>query len=225
MPDGLPFTAYIFLNGDLQRGPAVLHTLREAEHAPRRLIIAADGGIRHIYETALRPDVVIGDMDSAPPQLLARARHEGAEVIPYPAEKDETDFELALLLAAQRGATRIRVIAASGDRLDQTLANVLLLAHPALAHCDSRLVSGGQTTWLARPGAFEIHGKVGDTLSLIPLYHDAEGIFTEGLAYPLHGETLRFGPARGVSNALTAPTAHVRLTAGLLLVIHTHGKA
>lgn len=225
MPDGLPFTAYIFLNGDLHQGPAVLHALREAESAPRCLIIAADGGIRHAYDTGLLPNVVIGDMDSAPPHLLARAHHDGAEILPYPAEKDETDFELALLLAAQRGATRIRVIAAFGDRLDQTLANVLLLAHPALAECDSRLVSGKQTTWLAHPSTFEVHGNVGDTLSLIPLYNDAEGIFTEGLAYPLNGETLRFGPARGVSNTLTAPVAQIRLSSGLLLVIHTHGKA
>ena len=53
----------------------------------------------------------------------------------------------------------------------------------------------------------------------------AEGIRTENLYYPLKNETLRFGPARGISNVLTSSEARVWLEAGLLLVVHTLGRA
>jgi len=48
---------------------------------------------------------------------------------------------------------------------------------------------------------------------------------TEGLRYPLRGETLRFGPARGVSNIIAAAGARVALDEGTLVVVHTPGRA
>jgi thiamine pyrophosphokinase len=48
---------------------------------------------------------------------------------------------------------------------------------------------------------------------------------TAGLEYPLKGETLRFGPARGVSNVIRRSPARVSLGAGRLVVIHTIGRA
>jgi thiamine pyrophosphokinase len=53
----------------------------------------------------------------------------------HPPAKDETDLELALLLAVEQGFNReIWLFGLLGGRLDQTLANVLLLTHPALAN-------------------------------------------------------------------------------------------
>ncbi|MEL6273454.1 MAG: thiamine diphosphokinase, partial [Chloroflexota bacterium] len=82
---------------------------------------------------------------------------------------------------------------------------------------------GEQQLWLARPGEHHINGEANDTLSLIPLSGDVENIRTENLYYPLSGETLRFGPARGMSNVLTTSTATVSFDAGLLLIVHTYG--
>ena len=71
----------------------------------------------------------------------------------------------------------------------------------------------------------QIDGASGDTVSLIPLSSEAEGITTRGLRYPLADETLRLGPARGISNVLLSDEATVKFAGGLLLLVHTSGRA
>lgn len=214
--------ALIFANGDLNPGPLVDRALEGAAGA---LTVAADGGARHMLALGLAPRVVIGDMDSLTGADLARCAALGAEILRYPAAKNETDLELALLYAAGRGADAMRVIGAMGGRLDQTLANILLLTLPALRGRDVRLVAGRQIAWVLWPGEHRLPGRPGDTLSLIPLGGEAAGVATAGLEYPLRGETLSFGPARGISNVFAADVAGVSLTAGMLLAVHTLGRA
>ncbi|MCC7208076.1 MAG: thiamine diphosphokinase, partial [Anaerolineae bacterium] len=165
------------------------------------------------------------DLDSVPEAAIQAAQDAGALILRHKVEKDETDLELALIEAVQRGADPIRILGASGGRLDHLISNVYLLALPQLTGRDVRLVDAGESAWLARPGEHTIRGQPGDTLSLVPVAGDAQGIRTDGLYYPLRGETLRFGPARGTSNVMTAPWAHVAFESGLLLIIHITGKA
>lgn len=214
--------ALVFANGSLIDGAAVHAAL--ARTGPR-LVIAADGGLKHAERLGLRADVLIGDLDSVPSDLLAAAQQSGTTVIRHRVEKDETDLELALVEAAARGATVIRVLGAIGSRFDHTLSNIYLLTLPALHGLDVRLVDGAQTIWLLQPGAHTFEGAAGDTLSLVPLAGDAVGLRSDGLYYPLRGETLRFGPARGTSNVLTTGSARLEFTDGLLLAIHIAGRA
>ncbi|MCY3947373.1 MAG: thiamine diphosphokinase, partial [Anaerolineaceae bacterium] len=173
----------------------------------------------------LRVDVVIGDMDSIDSGELERLQAGGAQVLRHPADKDETDLELALKWAAARAYRRLRVFGAFGNRLDQTLANVQLLALEELRDCDLQLLDGRQRVRLLRPGAHEISGAAGDTISLLPLQGAAGGIASEGLRWELKDETLAPGPARGVSNRLTGARARLRLREGLLVLVHTRGRA
>src|SRR5690606_22671608 len=106
-----------------------------------------------------------------------------------------------------------------------TLANMYLLALPSLRDCDVRLVSRAQAAWLWYPGTHTLEGTAGDTVSLIPLDGPVSGIHTENLYYPLNGERLTIGPARGISNVMQGDTAQVSFDGGLLLVVHTLGRA
>jgi thiamine pyrophosphokinase len=214
--------ALIFANGDIDDGALVRRILHEAGDA---LTIAADGGARVAEYFGIDPQVIIGDMDSIAPEMLARLAQAGASVLRYPAAKNETDLELALLYAVEHGVGWIRVIGAVGGRLDQTLSNVYLLALPALRGCDVRLVTGREETTLMLPGTLEIQGAPGDTVSLLPVSGAARSISTEGLEYPLRDEALHFGPARGVSNVMTATQARIHLGAGVLIIVHTLGRA
>ncbi len=190
---------------------------RHAQQAD--LLLAADGGAAHALALGLCPDVVIGDLDSLDPEQRVQLHASGTRFIVHPADKDETDLELALLHAAAQGATSIVVLGVLGGRLDQTLANVLLLTLPVLVGRDTRLVDGAQTAFVIRDEAV-ISGKPGDIVSLIPLGGDARGVTTTDLAYPLNDSTLPFGPALGVSNKMTAERARVQVRDGLLLCVH-----
>jgi thiamine pyrophosphokinase len=189
------------------------------------LIIAADGGARIARKFGFTPNVVIGDMDSISPEELNDLQAKGAEIHRYPAEKDETDLELALLYAVEKDIQWIRVLGAIGGRFDQTLANVYLMALPQLTDCDIALVADNQMIRLFRSGEHILHGQIGDTISLIPISGDVTNISTENLKYRLKNETLHFGPARGISNVMESKTAHVRFDDGWLLCVHTEGRA
>ena len=210
--------AIIFANGRLTDVQKTRDLLRGDD-----LIIAVDGGTRHAWEVGVDPQRVIGDLDSLTPAEEERLRSSSAQITSFSPRKDETDLELALLRAASEGAESIVVLAALGGRLDQTIANLLLLALPELDGIDVRVVEGAQVAFLVRDEA-SIEGQPGDTVSLIPLGGDAVGVSTEGLEWHLDGDTLRFGPARGVSNVLTAERASVRVQQGLLLCVVTHAS-
>ena len=216
--------AIIFANGELPNPRDVQDLLHHGD-GDDVVIIAADGGTHHTLAAGVTPDIVIGDLDSLSPETQARVEVAGAQIVRFSPRKDETDLELALLYAAHGGATEITILGALGRRLDQTLANVLLLALPELRSIDTRIVEGAQEAFLIQ-GEAMVEGQPGDTVSLVPLGGNAEGVTTDGLEWPLNEDTLRFGPARGVSNVLTAPQAHVRVRRGVLLcvVIHKSGK-
>lgn len=183
------------------------------------LIIAADGGTCHLFRLGVSPDVVIGDMDSLPAETAAWLAESGADMIRYDPIKNETDLELALLYA-QKVDEEILLFGALGGRLDQMLANILLLAHPSLIDCPITLVEKYERAWLVT-GRMEFEGQVGDTVSLIPLQGDVLVKQTSGLRWPLVDNVLSFGLARGVSNVMTAVSAVIDVASGKLLCIHT----
>ncbi|MCD6518377.1 MAG: thiamine diphosphokinase [Anaerolineae bacterium] len=208
-----PFCAVI-VNGVFSHAERLLPLLDQAEW-----IIAADGGANWLFSQGRTPHLLIGDLDSVSPSVLQELERSGCPIRRYPTAKDETDTELALLEAAQR-SDRILVLGALGGRIDHELANILLLSMPQLGEKKVILFDGRSFIFLLR-GSGSLRGCPGDTISLLPLGGDVEGIETEGLEYPLHNETLFFGPARGISNVLLAEEAHITFQHGLLLVIHT----
>jgi thiamine pyrophosphokinase len=211
--EGFLLRIIIFANGALNDPPRLLAHIR-----PDDLLIAADGGALHCLGLGLYPDVVIGDFDSLELENFPLMEASGTELIRYPARKDYTDLELALIHARKLGASQVIVLGALGNRWDQTLANLLLPASEEFSALDIRLVDGQQEIFLVRCGhKTEIQGTPGDTLSLIPLHGDALGITTEGLEYALHEGILKFGSTRGISNVLLGHTAWVSCSEGLLV--------
>ena len=208
--------AIIIANGQIHDGDFLRSLV-----APTDLVICADGGVSNALALGLQPQVVVGDLDSLDESLRSRLEKMHCQFIVHPACKDETDLELALYYAIEHGVDEILILGALGGRIDQTLANVLLLALPELRSVQARILDGRQEVFLIRDGAI-IEGQVGDTLSLLPLTEQVTGIYTEGLEYPLENGALYLGPTRGVSNTLTARQARVRIGQGLLLAVIIH---
>ena len=167
------------------------------------------------------PDAVVGDMDSIDPGLLTQFEQSGTKVLRYPAEKDQTDLELAIQYALEQGAKEMVIAAGLGGRLDQTLGNLSLLSMPVLSRINLRLEDGVEEAWFLCAGKTEIKGKVGDIVSLLPWGEPVAGIITEGLKYPLENETLYPEKSRGISNELVRQDAGVFVRSGRLLIIHT----
>ena len=208
----------ILTNGELFNCPALKARI-EAWNPDQ--VIAADGGSRHAGALDVKIDLIIGDLDSIEAEQREVLRAEGTQFEQHIAEKDEIDLELALLRAVEKNPAEIAVVGAIGDRLDMVLANIHLLTLEALSTIAVEIWVGHQTARLILPPGEEFNGAPGDTISLIPLKGDAIGVTTSGLAYPLNGETLYFGPARGASNVMEKEVCLVELEAGILLAVHT----
>jgi thiamine pyrophosphokinase len=210
--------AVIFANGEFPDPQGTRDLLRSND-----FVIAADGGAHHALVIGISPHVIIGDLDSLSADDRSRLEAAGSRIVSFSSRKDETDLELALGHAVRQGATEIIVLTALGGRLDQTMANLMLLTLPELSGLDTRIIEGPQTAFLIRDEAL-IEGQPGDIVSLIPLGGDAVGVTAEGLEWPLREDTLRFGLARGVSNVLTASQGRVRVRQGLLLCVVTRNE-
>ena len=183
-----------------------------------RHVVAADGGLLRARELGLDVDVVVGDLDSVTPEALAAAEAAGARVVRYPRAKDATDLELALDVALELGARRTLLVASAQGRLDHLLASLLLLGSERYARLELDALVGDALVHVVR-GERTLAGVPGELLTLLPLGGPATGVRTEGLEYPLAGETLGPGTTRGVSNVFTSTGARVTLTDGVLLAV------
>lgn len=207
--------AIIFANGQLTN-------LQQARTfiQPDDYIIAADGGAQYVFAIGINPHVIIGDLDSLPPEEKAQAEAAGVHIRQFSPHKDETDLELALRHAVDQNAAEIIILGALGGQIDHLLGNVLLLTLPELAGRIVQIVDDLQTIFLIRD---EVHltGKPGDMVSILPLGGAAVGVSNEGFQWPLHDETLPIGSPRGLRNVLLGAHGRIGVRQGLLLCLVT----
>lgn len=179
------------------------------------LIIAADGGCEHLRQAAVIPSLVIGDLDSISEQTQEWITQNAIVTNRYPIDKDWSDLELALHYAVDHYAGKIYIAGALGGRADQTMANLLLLAHPHWLAREIEIVRPNERIWLFS-GEGVMSAEVGDTISLLPVAGDVTVAASDGLKWPLNNGVLRFGFARGISNILDKTTATISLESGIL---------
>lgn len=204
-----PQKAWIFTNGRLAAFPAI---------DPGVLIIAADGGARHLLAAGLFPDIAVGDFDSLSSSDLSALRASGCEIRSFPAAKDATDTEIAVEQAFERGAREIVIYGGMGSRLDHSLANVLLLKLIHEKGGRGRVTDGEQSAELL-VDRVEITGRPGDVVSVVPLTARLEGLTIRGLRFPLHEAVVPMGSSLTISNEFgESGSAEITLRKGMAVV-------
>ncbi len=205
----------IFANGAMDNQGRAKQAAAGAE-----LIIAVDGGANHCHSLDIQPRILLGDLDSVSPVLVEQYAEAGVEIIRFPADKDKSDLELALDLAAAKGANPVTVFAALGLRWDMTLANLLLLAAPCYREMDIQLQDAASRIFLIRTGKeTALSVRPGSTVSFLPLDSAVQGVTLQGFKYSLCRESISFASTRGVSNILPSGKGTVAVQAGILLCI------
>ncbi len=212
--------AVIFVNGVIADPVRLRRWVRDDDY-----LVAADGGAHHCLAMGRLPHVVVGDLDSIAPALVEALAGQGVAMERHPVSKNQTDLELAIERALRDGATEIVLLGALGGRLDQSLANVLLLAQRDWP-VPMQLVDEGEVATVLHGGEhLELMAQPGATVSLLPLSAEVTGITYTGLLYPLEDVTLALGSTRGVSNEVVTAPATVWIRSGLALIIQTVGDA
>lgn len=210
----------IFANGELPDLETARALLRSDDY-----ILCADGGTRHALALNFTPNLVIGDMDSIDADEWKKLEEKDIPIEFFPRDKNETDLELAINKAIEMNPTQIIIVASLGGRIDQTLANISLLADLRLSTFDIRLDDGVEELFFCRaksPQGYQaqVHGRSGDIVSLIPWGGPVHEVQTENLKWQLHRETLYPEKTRGISNEMISDTASIQIQSGLLLIVH-----
>lgn len=173
--------------------------------------IAADGGgnVAHSFESL--PDVVIGDLDSF------EHRDSASYEVAFDPDQETNDLEKALHRALKEHAQNVRVLGATGKRLDHTLKNLSVLKQ-FNSQFESLIFRDNFGDTLLITGSFSRKLEPGTQISLFPLSGQVTGITTQGLKYPLKDEKLENGIRDGSSNEVISSPVEITYREGDLLV-------
>ena len=164
------------------------------------------------------PRLLVGDFDSlGTPQVSAEV-----EVVRVPAEKDDTDTQLAVRLALERGATDITLIAGLSGRVDHTLSTLAILEELEQKKVRAILTDGHNRVRFLRAGSLLIARDARFRyLSLIVATDRARGVTVEGCKYPLRNALLRRRNQYAISNEIVGAAALIAVRRGAVYVIES----
>jgi thiamine pyrophosphokinase len=182
------------------------------------VLIACDSGLNYVFAEGLIPDIILGDFDSVNKEILNFYKNKGCEIVTYPVKKDNTDTELGIFEAEKRGADDIVLLAASGSRLDHTIANIHILVPLVKKGLRARLIDEHN---ILEPIADRLtfENLNGSYVSLLPLTESAYGVTTHGFEYPLDNAEVTMGTSLTVSNVIVRDDARVSVNGGVLISI------
>jgi len=113
------YDCVIMADGEFPTTEHPLSLLKDAQ-----AIIACDGAICKLHEQGIRPDAVVGDLDSIPTEM----RKIYADRLHQTKEQDTNDLTKSAMLARSLGYKSVLILGATGLREDHTLGNISLLA-------------------------------------------------------------------------------------------------
>ena len=182
------------------------------------LIVAADSGLLHAASLGLSPSIVVGDYDSLGQTPRAEP---GVEVITVPAEKDETDTQLAVRIALSRGADEIHIVGGLSGRLDHTLSNLAILEELAGQRIPAIIEDGQNRVRLLRNDSTILPRSAYSYVSLLALDPLVRGVEIDGVKYPLKGAKLTRSLGYAISNEITGNCCFIAVRRGTLLIVES----
>lgn len=207
--------SYIFIGGEVDKSAL------ESPIPENALVIAADSGYDNAKKLgyAERCDFVVGDFDST----KERAFCSRAKIIRVPAEKDESDTQLAIELAFENGSDELYIIGGLSGRLDHTLSNLHLLESLAKEGAYAIICDGkNRVRYLKERSSLLIPKSDYKYFGLICAQNEAKGVTINGAKYPLKNAKLeRNTPSFAISNEVEENFAMVSTQKGGLFVIES----
>ena len=177
-------------------------------------VIACDRGYLHARKKGIRPDLIIGDFDSAPvPE----------DDIPFeihPVRKDDTDTMLAVRKALALGFREMTIACAFGGRLDHTYANIQAGAYAAEHGAAVRLCGTDTDAWIIKDRTLTLPRHAGYSFSVFSIT-DSCAVTISGAEYECTDLLIRNTFPIGISNEWKSNQITVSGSNGILMVMET----
>ena len=178
------------------------------------IVIAVDGGYDSLKKRGIRPDILIGDLDSIESEIP-----EDIRTIKYPSHKDETDMFLAYESGVKLGYYDFVLLGATGGRLDHTYANLSLLLYAKERGHNVTVIDSSGIIICIKNEAVSLTGNEGAYLSVFAIGGDAHGVTISGAEYEVESADLSPSFPLGVSNRFKDCPAYISVDDGALLII------
>lgn len=178
-------------------------------------VIACDRGWQYALRDGVKPDVIIGDFDSAPAPDIS------VPILVHPVIKDDTDTMLAVRHGLEQGCDHFCFLYALGGRADHMFANLQTAAFAVNARASAVILgqddvytffSGRSVTFPRRPGW---------SLSVFAISDVCTGVSISGTKYEVEGAELNNYFPLGVSNAWASESAEICVDQGILMVVES----
>ena len=184
------------------------------------LVIAADAGYLTAKRLGITPDVVLGDFDTLGEENIP----DGVECLRVPREKDDTDTQLAVKVAIERGAEEITIVGGMSGRIDHTLSTLAIL-EDLWERKDGRifaiLTDGKNRVRFIRNGGTILPRSQYRYFSLIAADETVKGITLDGCKYPLKNGRISRRNQWAVSNAIVGNCALIEIRRGGAWIIES----
>ena len=196
-------------------GGHVMPTKRLRKQLQGARVIAADSGMQHADVLGVKPELWVGDFDSASTHL--QRKHEDVQRQTHPADKAATDGELAIAEALRRGATSLVLVGGFGGQFDHTLAHAGFLLALAKRGMDIFMTSGNEEAHALFDELEFDDLNLGTRLSIAP-FTDLRGLTLSGVKWPLVKHDVPLGSALTLSNVIMGKV-RINLLSGAALVL------
>lgn len=180
-------------------------------------LIACDGGLEHIFNHGLTPDLIVGDFDSCDSKI--REHFNNIDTIELPVEKDYTDMHTAILHGMKLGYKNFNLFGATGGRIDHTIANIQILSD--LSRNNSNVVLYGKDFVMhtISNSSISFDEKMKGTFSVFSLSDNSYGVSETGAKYSIENVNLTNTFPLGVSNEFIGIKCTISVENGTLLII------
>lgn len=189
----------------------------------RDYLIAVDGGILYCQVLEVEPDLILGDFDSVNTEWQEAIR-ELEKQVPEKVErlcpqKDDTDMLAALKRGLKKGYRDFRLYAATGGRLEHTIANLQCLLFLKHQQATGYVMDGSGMMLVLEKEEVSFRKEMEGYLSIFSLGKEARGVTLKGLKYPLNDYTMTNDNPIGISNEFIGEEASVAVEDGQLVLI------
>ncbi len=184
------------------------------------LIIAADAGYLTAQKMGITPNIVLGDFDTLGDENIP----DGVECLRVPAEKNDTDTQLAVRTAIERGAGEIVIVGGLGGRIDHTLSTLAILEDLWERKNDriyAILTDGKNRVRFIRGSGVILPRSQYRYFSLIAADETVKGITLDGCKYPLKNGRISRRHQWAVSNEIVGNCALVEIKRGGAWIIES----
>ena len=185
--------------------------------------IGVDAGVMTLLAQDIEPSEAIGDFDSVTDEEFEQIRAGFPKLERSPADKDESDTELALQKAMHFDPDRVIITGVTGGRLDHYMAALHIVFAYQRRYPDVEFIVLNKQNRIRfmEPGSYILKADPSYAyVSFYPFAEQVSGFTIEGFKYPVNDELIPFGSTRFISNELET-SGTVKFTGGHLIVIES----